>query len=218
LSDRVSERFLNPEESAPDKCASALNDAQLSLNGRQILTLSCIKTMQDDKRAVVRLERPSELAPRVADYYAMMEKTREKLIRTVQGLETKQIDFTPTPDRIESIGTLLFHIAAVEWAWIFQDIGGQEMDYELWKHGFALREGIPQIRGNDISFYLERLNKVRDAVFNRLKSFSDNQLGNLVEVDDDIVSVEWILFHLIEHEAIHIGQASVLLRLMERAL
>jgi uncharacterized damage-inducible protein DinB len=174
--------------------------------------------MHNDERAIIGLQRSSGLAPRVADYYAMMEKTREKLIRRVQGLEVRHLDFTPYPDRIESIGTLLLHIAAVEWSWVFQDIGGQEMDYEKWKYGFALREGIPQIQGKDISFYLERLNEVRDAVFMKLKSLPGNELERLIEVDDDIVSIEWILFHLVEHEAIHIGQVSVLLRLMERAL
>ncbi len=201
-----------------DECVSVLNHAQSSMNGRQILARSCIYSMSDDGRAVIRLEKSSELAPKVADYYAMMEKTREKLIGRVQGLEMKQLDFTPYPDRIESIGTLLLHIAAVEWSWIFEDIDGQEMDYEKWKYGFALRERIPQIQGYDISFYLERLSEVRNAVFRKLKSLPENELERIIEVDDDFVSVEWILFHLIEHEAIHIGQVSMLLRLLERAL
>lgn len=172
--------------------------------------------MSDNESAVIDLQKSSELTPRVADYYSMMEKTREKLIERVQGLEMKQLDFTPISDRIESIGTLLLHIAAVEWSWIFEDINGQTMDYEKWKYGFALRERIPQIYGKDISFYLDRLGEVRGAVFKKLKSLSDDQLRSLIEVDDVVVSIEWILFHLIEHEAIHIGQVSILLRLMER--
>ncbi len=174
--------------------------------------------MSDNERTVMDLQKSSELAPKVADYYSMMEKSREKLIERVQGLEMKQLDFTPIPDRIESIGTLLLHIAAVEWSWVFEDIDGQEMDYDKWKYGFALREKIPQIHGKDISFYLERLGEVRDAVFKRVRSLSDDQLRSSIEVDDAVVSIEWILFHLIEHEAIHIGQVSMLLRLMERAL
>ena len=169
--------------------------------------------MSDESRQVVALDRNSKLAPRVSLFYSMMERAREKLLRRVEALSKDTIDYSPQPKMIESIGTLLLHIAAVEYGWIFEDIGGQAMEYEKWKYGFSLREGIDQIEGEDVEFYLSRLREVRQEVFEFLKTLSDNDLDSMVDVDSEKVSVEWILFHLIEHEAMHIGQVSVLLRL-----
>jgi uncharacterized damage-inducible protein DinB len=169
--------------------------------------------MSKESEQVVVLDRNSELVPRVALFYSMMERARGNLLRRVEGLSKEIIDYTPEPKMIESIGTLLLHIAAVEYGWIFEDIGGQEMEYEKWKYGFSVREGKDQIKGKDVDFYLSRLREVRQEVFKFLKTLSDKDLDSIVDVDSEKVSIEWILFHLIEHEAMHIGQISFLLRL-----
>jgi uncharacterized damage-inducible protein DinB len=169
--------------------------------------------MSEESNQVVALDRNKELPPRVALFYSMMERARRNLLKRVETLSKETIDYSPEPKMIESIGTLLLHIAAVEYGWIFEDIGGQEMEYEKWKYGFSVREGKDQIEGKDVEFYLSRLREVRQEVFKFLKTLSDNDLDSMVDVDSEKVSVEWILFHLIEHEAMHIGQVSVLLRL-----
>lgn len=162
---------------------------------------------------VVTLDRNYELSPRVALFYSMLERARRNLIRRVEDLSYDALDFSPEQKTVETIGTLLLHIAAVEWGWIFGDIAGKEMDEEKWKYGFPLRLKIDQIQGEKIEFYLTRLKEVRQEVFDYLKTFDDKNLDAIIEVDSDRVSVEWILFHLIEHEAMHIGQISVLTRL-----
>jgi uncharacterized damage-inducible protein DinB len=136
-------------------------------------------------------------------------------MKRVDGLTKKELDFTPDEENIESIGTLLLHIAAVEWSWIFEDMDNLEMDYEKWKHAFPLREKIPQLKGKGLKFYTERLDEVREEVNERISELSDSELGHLVELDQAVVSIEWILFHIIEHEAMHIGQISMLKRLSQ---
>ncbi|MHA2117876.1 MAG: hypothetical protein ACW98J_03060, partial [Candidatus Thorarchaeota archaeon] len=54
---------------------------------------------------------------------------------------------------------------------------------------------------------------VRSEVFVRLRNLDDSNLHKLVGVGGAEVSIEWILFHLLEHEAMHIGQISILKRL-----
>ncbi|MHA2042935.1 MAG: DinB family protein, partial [Candidatus Thorarchaeota archaeon] len=131
-----------------------------------------------------------------------------------EDLPDDVLDYSPDLKRIETIGTLLLHIAAVEWSWIFEDIDGEEMDYEKWKHAFALREeNLPQLTKQGLQFYIDRLIEVRSEVFVRLRNLDDSNLHTLVEVGNAEVSIEWILFHLLEHEAMHIGQISILKRL-----
>ncbi|MFW9805895.1 MAG: DinB family protein [Candidatus Thorarchaeota archaeon] len=170
---------------------------------------------EDDEQ--ILLDRNSELSPRVALLFSMLERTRRSLRRRVEDLSKDVLDFSPEPKKVETIGTLLLHIAAVEWGWIFEDIAGKEMEYEKWKYGFPLRENINQIKGEDVEFYLSKLEEVRQDVFNFLKTLSDKDLDSIIEVDSEKVSIEWILFHLIEHEAMHIGQISVLNRLAKTA-
>jgi uncharacterized damage-inducible protein DinB len=163
----------------------------------------------------ITLQINKELTPRVGLLFSMMEKAREKLIDRIEKLTPEEMDYSPHGRRIETIGTLLHHIAAVEWSWIFEDIGDTAMDYEKWKHAFPLREDIDQLTKKGKKFYLDRLAEVRNDVFEWLKTINDDNLNRLIHLGDTDVSIEWILFHLIEHEAIHIGQLSILSRMYD---
>ncbi len=169
--------------------------------------------MDGEEKTIISLEMTEELEPRIAQLYAMLQKVREKLLKRIDGLTKKELDYTPDEKSVETIGTLLLHIAAVEWSWIFEDMDGLEMDYEKWKHAFSLREDIPQIKGQGLQFYIEQLAEVREEVLKRLSDMTDSQLSHLVELNQAVVSIEWILFHIIEHEAMHIGQISMLKRM-----
>ncbi len=169
--------------------------------------------MDGEEKEVISLQKTEDLEPRLAQMYGMLQKVREKLLERIEGLTQKELDFTPNEESIETIGTLLLHVAGVEWSWIFEDIDHLGMDYEKWKHAFALREGIPQIKGMKVKFYTDRLSEVREEVLERISEFSDSELDHLIELDQAAVSIEWILFHIIEHEAMHIGQISMLKRL-----
>ncbi|MFW9945173.1 MAG: DinB family protein, partial [Candidatus Sifarchaeia archaeon] len=82
--------------------------------------------MSEEAKRVITLDREDGLSPRVALLYSMMEKVRGRLFSRIESLSDVDIDYSPHGRSIETIGTLLFHIAAVEWSWIFEDIGGKE--------------------------------------------------------------------------------------------
>jgi uncharacterized damage-inducible protein DinB len=171
--------------------------------------------MDEKSQKTLKITEFKELSPRVALWYRMMHEARERLHRVLENLTQKELNYTPNERKIESIGTLLLHIAGVEWSWIFQDIDGHEMDYEEFKHGFPLRPevNIPQLKNQEIQFYVSKLNKIREDVYQRLARFEDEDLDRLVESDSETYSIEWILFHILEHEAMHIGQIQLLRRL-----
>ena len=165
-----------------------------------------------------KLKNYEELTPRVSNYYSMLQEVRERLLSIIDVLAEETLDFTPDERNFETIGTLLFHIAAIEWSWVFEDIDGLEMDYENFKHAFALRPDvdIPQLKGKKKQFYLNQMKEVREEVFQRLTKFSDEDLDNIVETKAYKFSIEWILFHILEHETMHIGQILLLKRLYEK--
>ncbi|MFW9853447.1 MAG: DinB family protein [Candidatus Thorarchaeota archaeon] len=162
----------------------------------------------------IKLTKPEGLDLRMATWIAQMNEVRQRLITIIEDLDEAAIDFTPDERRIETIGTLLFHIAAIEFSWIFEDIYGEKFEEEEWKHAFALRPSvnIPQIKGKTKDYYVKKLADVRERVLAEIPQETD--LDRLVISDSSAYfSIEWILFHLIEHEAMHIGQILFLKRL-----
>ena len=164
---------------------------------------------------VRQISKRKDLSSRVSIFYSLMDITRKKLLKLLDTIDDASFFKTLEDRRIESIGTLLIHIAAIEWSWIFEDIEGEKMDFDTWKHAFALRPSvnIPQISGEDRQFFLDRLNSVRSQVFDRLKIMEDSDLDKVIKSEEKEYTIEWILWHIIEHELIHIGQISLLTRI-----
>jgi uncharacterized damage-inducible protein DinB len=164
-----------------------------------------------------KLIRDRELSPRVALWFSQMQEIRNELFSKINEINVELLDFTVNERKIETIGTLLLHIAAIEWSWIFEDIDGLEMDFDEWKHAFPLRPDVnlPQLKGKGKKFYLDKLEKVRLEVYNRLRNFKDEDLDQLVGSDEKKYTIEWILHHLVDHEIWHLSQISLIVRLFE---
>ncbi|MEW5702270.1 MAG: DinB family protein [Candidatus Zixiibacteriota bacterium] len=158
--------------------------------------------------------------PRIGSYLAQMEDVRRRTLKYVEGLTPEQLSWYPQPN-VESIGTLLLHIAAVECSWIGEDIMRRTMGDE-WKIALPIRLGIPQVTGQPLAFFLNTLRAVREQTKADLASLTDDDLGRLVapldpgpsSSPDHRFTIEWILYHIIEHEAHHKGQIAVMKRLL----
>ena len=92
------------------------------------------------------------------------------------------------------------------------------MDIEEWKYSFALRDWseVKQRRGKSKQYYIDRLNKVREEVLERLGKMADDDRLRMVGQEEDRYSIEWILYHLNHHEAVHHGQISMLSRIFSQ--
>ena len=160
-----------------------------------------------------KLNFKKELSPKVRDKYSILEETRKRLFEQIEGITQEQLDFTPSERKIETIGTLLFHILAVEYSWIYEDIFKEEMDYEEYKYAFALREELypPQLIGKP--FYIDKMNAIRERLFGTLMTWKDKDLDRVISSGKSKFTINWILYHINYHESIHIGQINFLKRL-----
>lgn len=166
-------------------------------------------------------------APGIGRYVAQLAETRDELLRQVADLTPAQLAWTPN-DQIESIGTLLLHVAAVEWSWIFQDIFGRpDEDYDGWEEAFPLRIRAAQVTDKPLPYFTDRLQRVRSQVLEALRGLGDEDLPRLVgegpPAEDEeprarLFSIDWILFHLVHHEAHHAGQVELIRRLLPQNL
>ncbi len=159
-------------------------------------------------------------SPRIGAYLAMMDDISAQIERYVTGLKEQELAWIPN-ERCESIGTLLLHLAAVERSWIGEDICKRPMGEE-WIPAFAIRFKVPQISGKELPYFLDILQKTRSETKAALAEFSDADLQNeMIPLDPGDESnakkrftIEWILYHVLEHEAHHKGQIPLMKRLL----
>ncbi len=173
------------------------------------------------------LEPAPDHTPGIGHYIAQLTETRAELLRPLEGLSPEALSWHPT-DEVESIGTQLLHVAAVEWSWVFEEIFRRSSDeYDGWEEAMPIRAGVAQVSGQPLSYFTKRLERVRTDVVAALASISDTDLGRLeadaspppgVAAETRLYSIDWILFHLVHHGAHHAGQVELLVRLLPTAL
>ena len=141
----------------------------------------------------------------------------------VTGLSVEQLDWHPDA-QTESIGTLLLHLAAIEWSWMHEDIfGAAAGQYPgRWDEALPIRVGAPQVTGRPLALYLAQLERSRDLTLTILRGFTDADLSRLVgeaapppgrERRSVLYTIDWVIWHVLEHEALHVGQIELLRRL-----
>ena len=117
----------------------------------------------------------------------------------------------PPPDDTNSIGTLLYHLAAIEMSWLYEDIlEGEAFSEEI---GALLNYnvrgddgGLTPVTGESLDTHLNRLNTCRQTFLTAFQGMSVSQFRFPRQVEDYQVTPEWVIHHLIQHEAEHRGQ------------
>lgn len=166
-------------------------------------------------------------SPQIGRYVAQLAEVRADLLQELDGLTPAQLDWHPD-DQTESIGTLLLHLDAVEWSWIHQDIFGAADDAYpgSWAEAMPIRMKVPQVQGRPLAAYLGQLAATRARTLETLQGFTDADLSRLVGEAEPppgqaprsiLYTIDWIIWHIIEHEATHVGQVELLRRLAPRA-
>jgi uncharacterized damage-inducible protein DinB len=162
-------------------------------------------------------------APQIGRYVAQLTEVRQDLLNEVAGLTAAQLEWHPD-DQTESIGTLLLHLDGVEWSWMHEDIFGAAADEYpgRWPEAMPIRAGAPQVTGRPPAAYLEPLARTRAETLTILRGFTDADLSRLVgeaapqpgrERRSVLYTIDWIIWHVLEHEALHVGQIELLRRL-----
>ena len=172
------------------------------------------------KREVLALGLPDGVDAAVGVWLAKLHDTRRRLHERIDGLTDELVDAIPT-DGSSTIGSLLYHIAAIEADWLYDDI--KCLDEADWPG--AVKELFPvEVRedgttlsrytGETLAQHVDRLDKVRAMVIDHVSSMSPDDLHVLNARAAYDVSPAWALHHLMQHEAEHrsqIGRARELL-------
>lgn len=148
--------------------------------------------------------------PQIARVVSMMNYARYTTLQAVAGLGVDELDYLDDPES-NSIGALLFHIAAAEAGYQAVTFEGRDLNAEerqQWGAALELGERARnEIRGFELDHYLGRLEQVRAKTLAELGRRDDQWLDeHTVSASGQRVNNYFKWFHVIGHEINHRGQ------------
>ncbi len=163
-------------------------------------------------RRLLVLEDHPGADPAVAPWLAALADSRRRTLDALRGLPDGAVDATPSGQQ-NSIGTLLYHVAAIEADWLFEDILGPEAGI-AWPSDlfpFDVREEsgrLTPVVGLALDQHLDRLRTVRGLLDEQLRPMTTKEFERGRARPDYDVSPAWVVHHLLQHEAEHRAEMS----------
>ncbi|HLN60922.1 MAG TPA: DinB family protein [Symbiobacteriaceae bacterium] len=146
-----------------------------------------------------------------------MQAVRQKTLELVEGLDQATLDWQGPDGRENAIGSLLYHIAVVEMSWLHFDLLLRKdfppevsslFRVEPWKDGV-----LAHIPNASLEEHLSRLEQSRSVFLNAFRGMTLEDWRTLrIPSEDEQVTPEWVVFHLMEHEAGHAYQIASIKR------
>ena len=147
--------------------------------------------------------------PEIGRAVWMLEAARWRLLQSISGLDTAVLDWQP-PYGGNSIGTLLYHIAAIEADWLYTEVleipFAPEIDALL---SFNVRDKdgrLTVVTGQFLAEHQHRLAVCRAHLLTAYQDMSLDDFRRLRHFEQYDIAPEWVLHHLIQHETEHRGQ------------
>jgi uncharacterized damage-inducible protein DinB len=139
--------------------------------------------------------------------------TRRNTLFLAKNLSVEQLDFN-FDYLSNSIGTLLMHIAALEFEFLVKQILNRKpTKIEDKKYSNAIGENMNKrmIKNNNLEYYVEELTKNRDLIFEKLKNYNDDWLFSEINVSENTtINNYYLLRHVIDDELCHQGQIKLI--------
>jgi uncharacterized damage-inducible protein DinB len=158
--------------------------------------------------------------PEAGRALAALQDARARTRKVLESIDERAVDWTP-PEGGNSIGTLLYHIAAIEMDWLFVDVLEQTFTPEvgaLLPYSVRDEQGrLTVVSGLTLEEHLERLDMARAILLEMFRGMRGAEFRRARVLEEYVVSPEWVLHHLAQHEAEHRGQIMLLAERAARA-
>ena len=159
--------------------------------------------------------------PEIGRWLWALQDSRKRTMEELENVSPDTIDWQP-PNGENSIGTILYHIADIEADWLYAEVLEQTFPPEV----AALFPGetrddqgrLTQVKGFSLEQHLSRLDIVRGLLldtYQQMNLFEFRRVRSLPYYD---VTPEWVLHHLMQHEAEHRSQIGALRVRAERIM
>lgn len=167
----------------------------------------------------VKVKEVQGFTPQIGHLVSQMNYVRQTTFSAVDGLTTVELDELSHGNG-NSIGALLYHIAAVEKGFqieIFDNRKPNEEEMNEWGAPYLLGEkGREYIKGHSLRFYTDKLNEVRERTLREFAMRDDQWLYESRKWDEHDSNNYFIWFHVMEDEINHRGQIRILRNMLNR--
>lgn len=181
--------------------------------------------MDNQTRDQLILDAPVSKSPEIGQWLAAIQDSRRRTLEQLEGLTTEIADWMPAedvhgqPPRHDSnIGTVLYHIADIEADWLYAEVLVQDFPPEvadLFPYPTRDAEGnLTQVIGVSLEEHFKRLETVRGLLLGVYQQMDITDFRRLRTLPSYDVTPEWVLHHLMQHEAEH---RSMMASLLENA-
>lgn len=160
--------------------------------------------------------------PLIGRWLWLLHDSRQRTLEVIDGLPVSILDWRPD-DEANSIGTLLYHIVAIELDWLYVEIL-ERSDYgatvaTLLPYDVREPSGrLTPVYGESLASHLARMAASRQLLLDELRSLTPAELYRVRRFAPYDVTPEWVLYHLVEHETAHRGEIGELRRQAERSM
>ena len=141
-----------------------------------------------------------------------VEDARRRTAHALAGVDPKLVDWAP-PGEL-SLGTLLYHLAAIEASWLYEEALGRPWPPAVEAlFPFPVRDpagGLTVVTGESLEDHWARLMEVRRRLLAAYQTMTLEDFRRVRALPEYDVTPEWVLHHLMQHEAEHRGHMAAL--------
>jgi len=162
------------------------------------------------------------LPPEIAQGLGALDEARRRTFGVLEGVSEAELDWhPPVQTGANSLGTLLYHIAAVEADWVYADIVQHWPDALTALFPWDVRNAqgrLTVVAGLSLDQHRQRLDQVRAFAVEAYSNISADRFQRTRSNPDHDVSPEWVLHHLMQHEAEHRGEIRLVRELFRHSI
>ena len=144
--------------------------------------------------------------PAIGRLLWMFEDTRSRTMEVIERVTPEMVDWQPADERT-SIGSLLYHVAAIEMDWLYEEVlvaPFPQAIIEMFPQPIRDEQGrLMIVTGESLDRHLERLVYVRGQVLDTYREMDLEDFRRVRALPHYDVTPEWVLHHLMQHEARH---------------
>lgn len=155
------------------------------------------------------IKAPKGYSNDIGNMISMLDNLKKRVERHVKNLDQEGTDFL-LDENANSPGAIIYHLAATEayyQVYTFEGRGFNAEEKEKWEMALSLGEKArKEFRDKPIKYYMDLYDEVRKKTKKLLKTKDDywfkTKIGNM--------SRHWAWFHVMEHQANHMGQLALI--------
>lgn len=163
-----------------------------------------------------RIEIIKGYSPQIGTTLSMMDDLKRRVTSSVIKLDQAQTDFLLDEDA-NRIGAMIMHLAATEkyyQLYTFENRGFNKEENKKWNTALSLGQGgRDALKGKPIDYYLDIWNEVRAETKRLLKTKDDAWFAS--KVKGSSMNNHWAWYHVMEHQANHMGQIRLITKRIE---